>query len=333
MLASFVGILGVTGALIVAANAEAGKNFRVGNWLVGAYSDSARKFSHCAGSTSYRSGILVVFAVTKNYLWSMSFMNPSWRLSQGETYDISFVVDSGQIKRGKAFAVSVNQVNVLLPDSTELFGEFQRGNTLRVATEASEVMTFNLTDTSKLLPALLTCVQTETTLATGGANPFVKSTKAVDRRESDRAEATAMAANILSAAGMKNFYILPPDEAAKKGVLADVVWGSDGVAGTVNIISASPAQNPEEVTPLLVAADARSCKGAFFSGVLPAEGDKTGRVYTSCQMGLKTTASYHLAIPRTKGGFYVFSTVSSGAEQPAKEADANIRSAVFSTRR
>jgi hypothetical protein len=53
------------------------------------------------------------------------------------------------------------------------------------------------------------------------------------------------------------------------------------------------------------------------------------RVFTSCKTGDRTLTIYYLALNRKQGGYYLFSTASSGSEEPAKEADASIRQAVL----
>ena len=58
--------------------------------------------------------------------------------------------------RAKARAVKALFVEVALDESSELFARFRRGRVLRVA-GADQVFSFNLTGTSQLLPALLTC--------------------------------------------------------------------------------------------------------------------------------------------------------------------------------
>ena len=54
------------------------------------------------------------------------------------------------------------------------------------------------------------------------------------------------------------------------------------------------------------------------------------RIFTTChQAGDKSTTIYYLAVPRKKGGLYVFSTVSAGSEGPAKGANEAIRNAML----
>ena len=66
------------------------------------------------------------------------------------------------------------------------------------------------------------------------------------------------------------------------------------------------------------------------SGALPEEAHGTqARVVTTCKSdkGLRTVD--YLTMKRTRGGYYVFVTAASGSDEPAKDADTNIRTAVF----
>jgi hypothetical protein len=146
-------------ALLVVSNSAAAplRNFKVGGWLAGAYSnDSTGEFSHCAASAAYGSGISVFFAISKDFTWRMSFSKPEWKLSTGAAYDIAFTVDNMPPVVSRAVAVGSNQVVVALNDSSDLFQRFRRGFVLSVAA-ADQVFRFNLTGTSQLLPVLLRC--------------------------------------------------------------------------------------------------------------------------------------------------------------------------------
>src|SRR5258705_10558223 len=110
------------------ASAELMYNFPVGTWSGGAFTkQNAKQFNHCAASANYNSGVLMSFSVSRIFAWSMAFAHPSWRLTQGQTYDIAFTVDQMPPLRARAFAVGANLVEVPLADSTELFQRFRQG--------------------------------------------------------------------------------------------------------------------------------------------------------------------------------------------------------------
>jgi len=66
------------------------------------------------------------------------------------------------------------------------------------------------------------------------------------------------------------------------------------------------------------------------SGSLPeSDGKAILRIFTSCQAEKKNLTAYYLAVPRPKGGIYVFATLSNGSQEEVKEADSGLRTAVF----
>jgi hypothetical protein len=305
------------------------RSFKIAAWEGGAYSAvGSREFNHCAASASYNSGILVTFAVDRNFRWSMGFYHPQWRLQLGSTFDVAFKVDDEQVIFATAKTIGPHQVEVLLLDSAELFRRFQRGYMLRVAA-ANQVFTFNLTGTSKLLPVLLECAKNRGVPVQTASNPFAKSEPATTKSDSAiKAEATVFAANLLSSAGLTNFKILDASDTPE--LKGQARWIQGSTFGSIDIYPSATSDDLKNLPGYLIGADAKACKGAFFSGAIP---DSTSaalaRVFTTCQMSDKPITIYYLAVPRKAGGAYVISTVSLGSEQPAKEADQLLRSAVF----
>jgi hypothetical protein len=158
-----------------ASSADTLSTFSIGNWMAGAYSvNGTTTFDHCAGSAAYKNGVNVVFAVSRTFQWSMGFADPAWALMQGQSYPIAFTVDGQSPSQATAVAVANNQVEVPLADSVPLFATFMHGEVLRVDA-ASQNFTFDLTNTSELLPALLRCVQSYVGLQGSSTNPFATS--------------------------------------------------------------------------------------------------------------------------------------------------------------
>jgi hypothetical protein len=326
-------LLAVVALLASPASAATMRTFSIGSWLGGAYTnDTTNAFNHCAASGSYASGITVTFAISQNFNWSMGFAHPAWRLQRGSVFDIAFTVDDTPPIIAKATALSAIVVEVPLDDSAELFARFRRGYVLRVAA-ASQVFSFNLTGTSQLLPALLTCAQNRGTVVRMASNPFdVKSSSSSGSNALQdagaKAEATALAANLLSAAGVQGFTLLNPAEYPE--IKGDARWIQGATFGTLNIYPKVTREELKNISAYLIGGDAKACKGTFFSGAIPdSAAAPFGRVFTTCQTGDNTLTSYYLAAPRKAGGAYVISTISLGPEKPAKEADSLLRSAVF----
>ena len=326
--------------------------FKVANWNGGAYTrGDSDAFNHCAASAKYRSGIYVLFSVNRNFQWSVGFGNPNWQLTPRSVYPIAFSIDGAQPIGAKAMAITRTTVEVPLWDNATLFEKFKWGRLLKVAA-ANQIFSFKLTDTSKILPVLLQCVREANAgigIASTDSNPFAPqggggsatnnpfaatspsgtAPPAPSGQGADtRAEATMIAANLMSLSGIKGFRILSKEEASS--IKADAVWRAGGTIGTVRILPAGITSSIKNFSGLLIGGDARKCKGAFASGALPVEGEEAmARVFTSCKTGEKTFTIYYIALTRKQGGYYLFATGASGSEQPAKEVDASIRQAVL----
>jgi hypothetical protein len=318
-------------ALVESSPAATIREFKIAGWHAGAYTGNSREFNHCAASARYNSGVTVIFSIDRTFHWSMGFYHPQWRLNPGSTFDIAFKVDDEQPILARARAIGLGQVSVPLLDSAELFKKFQHGYQLRVAA-ANQVFTFNLSGTSKLLPALLDCARNRGTAIEIASNPFEKkeTTSTIKNDSAIKAEATVFAANLLSSAGLSNFKLLDATDAPE--LKGQARWIQGSTFGAIDIYPSATSADLKNLPGYLIGADAKACKGTFFSGAIP---DSTSaalaRVFTTCQWADKPITIYYLAIPRKAGGAYVISTVSLGSEQPAKETDQLLRSAVFKT--
>jgi hypothetical protein len=260
----------------------------------------------------------------------MAFAHPSWRLTQGQTYDIAFTVDQMPPLRARAVAVGPNLVEVPLADSTELFQRFRQGYQLRVAA-AGQVLAFNLTGTSQVLPALLRCVQANLQPAgttAVAANPFAApanttATPASQGRPATyRAEAVSLAANILGSAGVIGFRFVEGDTA-----FADARWRTDQLFGMVRI---EPKEPPGLISAEAIAVDAAGCRSKFASGSIPAsDNNDVPRMFTKCGDGDQGYTVFYFILPRKAGGHYLIGTGTSGTEEPARQVESDIRQATL----
>lgn len=312
------------------------ENFHVGNWLVGAYSDdSTGQFSHCGMSASYRSGILMIFTIGRDFRWYVDFYDPQWALTPGASYDLTMQIDGrGQIP-ARATALTTQMVAIPLQDNVALFERFRHGYQLRVDA-AGRNFFFNLDGTARGLTAVLNCTHRYVAAATPSldSNPFIASSgqPGATGRASLRAEATTFAANLLSQAGVSGFRIMQENETPKEWANFDVVWTAPAVIGMVDIIPSQATLRVDEIRANIVASDARSCKGKFASGAVP-EGDSNGQsgageFFTACDAAPAGWAVYYTLVPRSNGGFYLVGTIGSGTNtEPARTAEDSIRMA------
>jgi hypothetical protein len=144
---------------IGSADARTIRKIKIHNWSVSAHaSDSSGKFTHCASAAKYKSGITLLFSVSRTIRWAIGFANPEWELTRGNTYKVAYKIDDGPVHTGTGKAVSTLLVRMPLPDSRNRFNEFRYGDLLAVTT-GKKVVKFKLTDTSKMLTTLLKCAK------------------------------------------------------------------------------------------------------------------------------------------------------------------------------
>jgi hypothetical protein len=305
------------------AHAAPVRNFNVAGWTAGVYTDRSGKFTHCAASFRYDdSGVTVIFSVNRSYNWAMGLFRPGADLKDGGRVDLGFTIGTDQPFPVRGIARGTDLLEISFEDSS-LFARFSRGYHVTI-TDGKRAQVFDLTSASQVLPALVTCV---TSQLNGGRNQPATPAPRQPSNDAVRAEAARLAANLLSHAGIVGFTLLEPDELDE--LKADAAWKTDSVLGTVVV---APELAAEQMPAIAIGADAKICKGTFFSGSLPEESGIGARVFTTCQTGNDNITVYYLSVPRRTGGIYVVAIASSGGEQPAKEADADIRKAVLRLR-
>jgi hypothetical protein len=268
----------------------------------------------------------MVFSINRKYQWTVGFVWPGIKLPSGNGI-VALSIDDSPPFNVTAHTISSEQIGIPLSPDAALFQKFREGHTLRLIVH-TVTQTYNLTDTSKVLTTLLNCVQTalhptQPQPAQAAARPPAAPA------EDYRAEATAIVANLLSQAGISGFTISPPGQ-NEAGRGADASWTAGNISGALFIMGERGLASAADMGPTLIATAAKACKGSFMSGSLPAEALGTqARVFTSCRTGNDVKVVYYLTVKRPRGGYYVFATAGNGAEEPAKEADTNIRTAVF----
>jgi hypothetical protein len=277
--------------------------------------------------------------VNAQYGWSLGLANEKWRLKRGSQYSVRYWIDAGDPDYAMAVATSESAVEVVLKDSVPLFNNFRRGNTLYFSAQNMDFM-FSLTDTSRVLTYLLDCVKgggRKPIAVAATPNPFGPTTAPTTSRDkgssssnaslaAERAEATVLAANLLSELGTPGFKILQPDE-MPAGWKSDAMWRSDAGLGTVDVLP--KVADPAEMSAVIISGDAKSCKKAFASGSLPAGEGSLTRLFTRCGAGKDALVGIYLVVPRRAGGIYVVGTFSLGEEDAGKALDASIRQAIF----
>jgi hypothetical protein len=338
--------------MLVGAGVEAapipGSSYKVMAWQVGAYTnDQTGKFSHCAMSTAYQSGITMLFSVSENYSWRVGWAHESWNLTPGQKLNISLYIDGAGPQVVTAVAINKSMALAELPSTMSLFDQFRKGYQLRVIAQGN-TYGFNLDGTNAALTEVANCVSRYvpnarppappapilgTTQQQGPAKPGITTLPA-----EQRLEATTLAANLLAQGEMTGYRILTAKDIEELDIPQlstwHVVWRSEDVLGVVRIIPQNVAKKASEISSAMLADDSKNCDGKFASGTTPDDKSKgTTRLFTACKSKKTAWETHYIIIPRDEGGFYLLGTFGRSPDKdPADkvaEADGLLRAAVF----
>jgi S1-C subfamily serine protease len=128
----------------------------VGNWIGGAFSnDQTGAFSHCAATTPYANGVILVVGQGVAGSWTLGFASPSYQFKQGENVAIDVTFDGQEQARLFATANQPNMLTSVMP--ANVVRTFQKAS-LMVATSGRTVLNFDLTSTGPVIAALANCV-------------------------------------------------------------------------------------------------------------------------------------------------------------------------------
>jgi S1-C subfamily serine protease len=128
----------------------------VGNWIGGAFSnDETGTFSHCAATTPYANGVILVVSQNAAGSWLLAFASPSYHFNKGENAAIDVIFDGQEQARLFATANQPNMLTAVMP--LNVVRTFQKAS-LMVATAGRAVLNFDLTSTGPVIAALANCV-------------------------------------------------------------------------------------------------------------------------------------------------------------------------------
>lgn len=348
------GIL-VSVAIAVPAQAEMlpGTGFVLGNWRGGAY-EINKRFTHCAMSAGYVSGITMFFSVSDNWTWRVQWHHRSWRLTPGQSVPITYQIDSYPPRSLTAHAIEGQLARAELPREADVFEQFRRGYMLTVVAEGQRYQ-FKLDGTYAALTQLGNCVKAHREIASLNPppSPAPESPRTTDnppavrkawpRATADqRLEATKVVANIMARSDLGDFRILPDSEvkALDNEFLnsADVVWQTTGLLGLLRIVPKGLVDGADDIASEILAGDSKSCKGTFASGFVTDDVDGAAkRMFTACETSLAGIMLRYTIVPAADGSHYVFITTGRRGEQANREVidkgEASLRKAVHEVMR
>lgn len=133
-----------------------GSRATIGGWSLSAHDRAGGKFSHCAISAPYKSGIRMLFSVSGDQSWRVGWTHESWRFTKGQSVDLTLLVDNAGPFPLKAVAATESLALAELPAREELFEVMRRGNRMTVRAMGN-TYAFNLDGTYAALTEVLNC--------------------------------------------------------------------------------------------------------------------------------------------------------------------------------
>jgi len=304
-----IGTIAFAVSLVVGAAASAelvnGTQFQSGAWKGAAYTnDSDGRFSHCAMSTDYQSGISMFFAISANYTWRLGWSSRSWNLNVGQSYGVSLTVDGVNAGTVQAKAINKQFAVAELPAQATLFDLFRRGNLLTMVS-GNDRFQFSLLGTNAALTVLINCTRTQLAAAPpqqappppradrpgplgvpqpADPRPTQPTAQPVppspppppantrrlwpESTAQQRVEAARTLSAILALPGMQGFRPMSEREAIDLNVAqtarADLAWRSDLLSGALDIVPAQSGLNAAAIAGTIIATDRRACAGGRF---------------------------------------------------------------------
>jgi hypothetical protein len=213
-----------------------------------------------------------------------------------------------------------------------------------------QLIQFDLTSTSQLLPALATCVAqaqigspsaVNIRIPGNAASPVARGTlKSATQSELPQAsslkmtqpqvdtmpsadariEAIELASNFILKTRLQNPRVLSRSETPVELASFGAVWKSDEAIGGVKIIIPEGDANGIDVAAAVAAGDVRECKGKFASGRSSelVDSDVVFRGFALCEDSAGARSAQYFIVPRKRGGFVMFSVVSDLKSEPSK---------------
>ena len=285
--------------------------FRSGNWEGDAYYDDQGKFQFCMIGTSYQSGISAFFSVTPDGTWQVMFDRPGG-FSRAVQQRLDLYID-GRFVFGAPAAPIEKGLILTLPSTANLFQAMRVGHVLKVVTPGGSAG-FNLTGTAAALAELLTCTTRLSRPTVAGSAPVASAPAytpapsqpvSSDSYKFPRDQVITYTANVLSAADVKNYRILPYEETK---VFGDVVWTTpDGTIGGILMFKNATDLDLNEITASISREDGKGCKGDFASGKKAptyVEGVEIRKSFSICKAG-ENSSNFEYSLIKMPNGTLV----------------------------
>jgi hypothetical protein len=323
-------------------------SINVGNWKGGAYTnDQTGVFSHCVAGASYDSGIYFMVMIDQGSGWSLGFQHSKWSFANNQTFPIALTFDGQAPFDVQGVAVGESLVRVPMPTDSALIAQFRKAKAMTAYTQG-QLFQFKLDQTAMLLPTLANCVAVvkqqgvanagdfsvklaPKTVAAGPKAGSLRSDSPQNLSSEMQIEAIELASNFILKTTLRNPQVLSRAETPIAVASTGAAWRSDEAVGFVRIVPPKEGIKGLDVASAVVAMDAKNCKGKFASARTSelVDSDVVFRGFSSCDDSAGPRISQYFIVSRKRGGFVLFSVVSSMKTEEAKAVAKEERLADF----
>lgn len=319
---------------------------QIGAWRVGAYSnDATQGFSHCDGTSAYKSGILLGMSVSPDLRWAISLANAQWSLTNGDVYPVQVSVDGKPLGALHFIALAPTYAGALLPSNSPLFAAMRAGQFLHLKALGQD-LDFELADSAQMLDEVMNCVRRNSPQV-ASSNPFVAPPPPTAAPAPGRPQQAAAApppapssqsgptaeeklegirqfANLAAAGAFPAAKLLPESEVPPMFRERIAVWFAGRINGSLQIVRPGELGDADAISRKLLTNAATICrKGTFASGAEADPDADVRHVYSACEAGKEKTYTRYFVMPRGAGGHYVISL--HGFDDPAEVREAATR--------
>jgi hypothetical protein len=316
-------------------------SIKVGNWSGGAYTNDSGQFSHCVASASYLSGISLFVVVNSQFNWSLGFSHNNWRLQQGDSFPIALTFDGQAPFNVTGRTISNDLVVVPMPDNSALISQFRKSKAMSAFTKG-QLFQFKLDATSVLLPSLVNCAKQVNERGIAAVQDFtlkptakgptipasvppnvgssIKPENSQPQSPEYQLEAIELASNFLMKTQLRSARVVSRAETPVEIASYGAAWKSDEASGFIRIVPTSGDTKGLDVAAAVIGNDAKACKGKFASGRMSelVDSDVVFRGFAQCEDSDGSRIAQYFIVPRSKGGFVMFSVQSNMNSEPAK---------------
>ncbi|HEV7257798.1 MAG TPA: hypothetical protein VGN82_08450 [Bosea sp. (in: a-proteobacteria)] len=260
----------------------------VGNWKGGAYTnDATGAFSHCAVNAGYRNGTRMFTSITGDFKWLIGFAHPNWKLKPGARLNLQLVFDRSARIDVTADVKTSSLIAIPMPAESQLINAFRHGRYLELVAN-DQRLTFALTSTGEMLPALVECAKQSASIR-GPVNPAAGQNAAKPSEAETQAKAEKRAVlektrdlirtRMLTCIGREGGPMLATDEKAEVVAKAAMIFcraDVDALAQAIIELQEHDASRPVDREAVRRAA-AQSVQDVVVAQIVKSRGEMLGR--------------------------------------------------------